>query len=202
MVAQLVGGIMRTVIFCFALISSFAAAQTTPQQPRPKKVLTPEQIAYQAQIKTYNAERDRLRDEANSAYSAEIAREKAGDCPNSTNTYDFNMCLSHEEEITQANYKVFVTTLRAMLALPEPAMPGESPYIGPTGPAATPAANAAAFDAAESAWHAYATAECNAVDTLWRSGTIVNEMVGLCNLRMARARLHELDVAYDMHSHR
>jgi uncharacterized protein YecT (DUF1311 family) len=184
---------MRTVILCLALISSFAVAQTSPQPAtpptaRPKKVLTPEQIAYQAQMKTYEAELFRLRDAANAAYTAEAAREKAG---------------AHEEEITQANYKAFITAIRAMLALTAPKMPGESdtPYVGPTGPESTPAAEVAAFDASEAAWHTYATAECNAVDTLWRGGTIVNSMVGSCNLRMARARLHELDDAYEMTLH-
>jgi uncharacterized protein YecT (DUF1311 family) len=194
---------MRTVILCFALISSFATAQTTPQQPRPKKILTPDQIAYQQQMKTYNAQVDTLRADANSAYSAEIAREKAGDCPNAVSTYDINMCLAHENDVTDANYKAYTSALRAMLALPYPSTPGiETPIMGPTGPAATPVTNTAAFDAAELAWHAYATAECNAVDTLWRSGTIVNAMVGYCELRMTRGRLHELDDAYDMHSHR
>ena len=46
---------MRTIILCLALISSFAAAQTTPQQPRPTKILTPEQIAFQQAVKTHNA---------------------------------------------------------------------------------------------------------------------------------------------------
>jgi uncharacterized protein YecT (DUF1311 family) len=192
---------MRNLILCLSLLIVVSStAQTTP---RPKKILTPEQIIYQAQMKTYSAEIARLRDVANSAYSAEIAREKAGDCPNVATTYDINMCLSHEEEITEANYKAFITAFRAILALPQPTIPGvKYPILGPSGPEATPETDTAAFDAAESAWHTYATAECNAVDTDWRGGTIVNSMVGQCNLRMARARLHELDTAYSMTLHR
>ena len=197
---------MRATILCLALIPALAAAQTAPQPapsaPRPKKVLTPDQIVYQAQMKTYYAERDRLRDAANSAYTAEMAREKAPECHNADNTVAINMCLSHEDDLTGANYKAFTSALRAMLALPQPTFPGETtPYIGPSGREATPATNTAAFDTAESAWQTYAKAQCDAVDTLWRGGTIVDAMDGECYLRQARARLHELNDAYDMLLH-
>jgi uncharacterized protein YecT (DUF1311 family) len=164
---------MRLLLLGLALLPSLAFAQTTPQDPR-------------------NA--------ANAAYATEAAREKAGTCPNATTTYDINMCLAHEVEITRANYKAFTTALRAMLA----PTPGDDdiPFDGgPTGPAVTSAAKAAAFDAAESAWQTYATAECRAVDTFWRGGTIVNSMVDYCSLRLTRARLHELNDAYDMPLH-
>jgi uncharacterized protein YecT (DUF1311 family) len=191
-----------TLLYLFLVISPCALAQTQPQQPRPKKVLTPEQVVYQAQMKTYYAELFHLRDAANSAYTAEAAREKAGDCPNVATTYDSVMCLSKEGDITDANYKAFTSTLRAMLALPAPTFPGETtPSVGPSGREATPATNTAAFDTSEAAWQTYAKAQCDAVDTLWRGGTIVNSMVGECNLRMARARLHELNDAYEMPLH-
>jgi uncharacterized protein YecT (DUF1311 family) len=197
---------MRATILCLALIPALVAAQTAPQPapsaPRPKKVLTPDQIVYQAQMKTYYAEHTRLTTAANSAYTAEIAREKAPECPNASTTYDINMCLSKEGEITDANYKAFTSALRAMLALPAPTFPGETtPSIGPSGREATPDTNTAAFDAAEAAWHTYTTAECAAIDTLWRGGTIVNSMVGECDLRLTRARLHELNDAYEMPLH-
>jgi uncharacterized protein YecT (DUF1311 family) len=181
-----------------ALVALPIVAQTAAPTSHPHKVLTPEQVAYQQARKNYNTQLDKLRATAIAAYSAEMAREKAPECPNANSTYDINMCLSHEIDLTDANYKAFASSLRAMLALPEPSISGEStPYVGPTGPAATPATNTAAFDAAETAWDAYARAQCDVVDTYWRSGTIVNAMVGECNLRLARARMHELDFAYD-----
>jgi uncharacterized protein YecT (DUF1311 family) len=193
---------MRATILCLALIPALAAAQTTPQPARPKKVLTPDQIAYQQDLKTYRAQADTIRSAATAAFVAEAAREKAPECPNASTTYDINMCLSHENDLTDANYKAFTTAVRAILALPFPAPLGaKDDSMGPTGPEGTPATNTAAFDAAESAWHTYATAECKAVDTLWRGGTIVNSMVGECDLRMTRARLHELDTAYSLDLH-
>ena len=109
------------------------------------------------------------------------------------------MCLAHEGEITGHNYKTFTQALRAMLAYPVPPMPGmPNPMMGPSGPEATPATNTAAFDKAEAAWQAYARAECDATDTYWRGGTIVNSMDEECELRIYRARLHELDTFYSI----
>jgi uncharacterized protein YecT (DUF1311 family) len=126
-----------------------------------------------------------------------MGREKAGDCPNAMTTVDINQCLSHENGVTEANYRAFTTAVRAILALPEPQMPGEhNPHVGPSGVEATPATDTAAFDAAESAWQSYSKAECTAVDVHWRGGTIVNSMIGQCHLRLARARMDELASDY------
>lgn len=182
--------------FALVLFAFYASAQTPPTHPH--KILTPEQRAYQERIKAFNTKRDDLRASAKSAYDAEIAREKAPECPDANNTRAINDCLAHEVDLTQANYKAFVTAVRDMLALPQPEFPGEQPYIGPTGQPGTPATNTAALDAAESTWQAYAKAECDAMDTLWRGGTIVNSVDLECDLRMARARMHELNTAYGM----
>jgi uncharacterized protein YecT (DUF1311 family) len=191
---------MRAALLWLSLI--IPASVVAQQVPRPQKVLTPEQIAYQQAMKTYNARIGVLRSSALSAFAAEVAREKAPECPNASTTYDINMCLSHEGDLTDANYKAYMAALRSMLALPVPTMPGSDDGAGgPTGHEGTPATNTAAFDAAELAWQTYATAECGAVDTLWRGGTIVNSIDGECNLRMARARLHELDIAYSVRLH-
>jgi uncharacterized protein YecT (DUF1311 family) len=165
-------------------------------------VFTPEQIAFQEKMKDYNAEEGRLRAAALDAFAAETAREKAGDCPDAHTTVDINQCLGHEVDVTDTNYKAFAASIRAALALRRPLGPGEeNDSSGPTGPAATPATSTAAFDEAETAWQAYRRAECNAIDVKWRGGTIVNSMVGACWLRMTRARMHELDDAYDLSSH-
>jgi uncharacterized protein YecT (DUF1311 family) len=184
-----------------ALLAVSVSAQTLPNN-RPKKILTPEQLAYQQAMNDYSTKLDKLRAVATTAYNAELAREKAPECPEAVNTRDINLCLGREIDITDANYKTFATALRAMLASPSPVVPGNpTPDIGPTGPAGTPATNTAGFDAAESAWKAYAKAECSATGTRWRGGTIVNSIVAECELRMVRSRMHELDTAYDMELH-
>jgi uncharacterized protein YecT (DUF1311 family) len=197
---------MRATILCLALIPALAAAQTTPQPapsaPRPKKVLTPDQIAFQQNLKAYNAQMDGLRAIANAALAAEMAREKAPECPNADNTVAENECLAHENDLTGANLKTFTTAVRGLLAVPYPSQPGLPDYPnGPTGHPGTPATNTAAFDAAESAWHTYAKAQCDAVDTLWRGGTIVNAVDLECSLRQSRNRLRELDTAYSVVLH-
>jgi uncharacterized protein YecT (DUF1311 family) len=86
-----------------------------------------------------------------------------------------------------------------MLALPVPQPESNVPGYGPDPAAPTQdAANTTAFDAAELAWHTYATAECAAVDTLsnWGNWLHSNRSIVECNLRLARARLHELDLVY------
>jgi uncharacterized protein YecT (DUF1311 family) len=187
---------MRTAISCLVLSLSVCCLAQGNQHP--KKILTPEQIAIQQSSKSYYAELTRLRSAVTAAYDAEVSREKTVDCPNASNTRDQITCLSHEMDVTKANYTAFTTALRAILALDS----GNSPdQAGPTGNPATPAMNTAAFDTAEAAWHTYSTAECNAMDTFWRGGTIVNSMVGECTLRVARSRLHELNNAYDMLLH-
>ena len=137
-------------------------------------------------MKDYSAKLDQHRQAATAAYNAEMAREKAPECPNANTTYDENMCIEHEDAVTDTNYKAFITALRAMLALPVPASPGiPTPITGPTGPEATPATNTAAFDTAESAWHTYSTAECSrrSSGAAARSST---PWSGRCHLRMAR----------------
>ena len=189
---------MRALVLALLLVPSVALTQTTTPPANPKKVLTPEQRAYQLRANAFFAERARLGTQAKTVYDAELAREKAPECPHADNTRSINECLAHEVEITQANYKAFVAAIRSMLGLASPDEPGPNDPDGPTGHPGTPATNTAAFDAAESAWQAYAKAECSAMDTLWRGGTIVNSIDMECDLRMARARMHELNTAYNM----
>lgn len=125
---------------------------------------------------------------------------KSPECPDANSTVAINECLAHENDLTDANLKGFTTAIRAILAQPVPRGPGEPEvYVGPSGPEGTPATNTAAFDIAQALWASYAEAECSAVDTLWRGGTIVNAIVGECGLRMSRLHLHELDTAYSLY---
>lgn len=201
MVCRALETIMRVafLFLCCLIDAAFAVAQTTPHAT---KILTPGQTAYQQALKAYNAQIDTLRAAGNRAFAAEMARQKAPACPDARTTYEINQCLAHERDLTDASYKAFTSALRAMLALPEPQVPGlEYPLTGPSGPEATPATSTAAFNAAEAAWRTYAEAECNAVDTEWRGGTVVTSVVLDCNLRQARTRLQELDQAYSTRLH-
>jgi uncharacterized protein YecT (DUF1311 family) len=190
---------MRTILLVLAFLPALAIAQTTPQPSGPQKVLTPDQAAYQAALKSYNAQADRLRARAKAALNAEVAREAVPPCPNAVVNVEIDNCMARENHITTANLKAFTAALRELLALPEPRIPGMTyPIRGPSGPEGTPATNTAAFDKTEAVWQPYAKAECDAEDVEWRGGTIVNFMDAKCELRQSRARLHELREAYDM----
>jgi len=184
-------------LFAATLIPTLASAQTAAPPPpqRPNKTLTLEQAAYKKAIDDFGDQSVKLHAAALAAYNTEIAREKAPRCPGADNTYAINMCLAHENELTDANYKAFVQAVRALIALSAPEIPDMS---GPTGPSRTSATETAAFDKAEAAWQAYYVAECGAVDTHWRGGTIVNAMDAECGLRLAHARMHELDQVYSI----
>ena len=159
---------------------------------------TPERRAFEADMAAYSAETARLSVAANTASNAEAKRETILSCTHADNTPAYTECLLHEARLTDVNYKAVLSALRAILALPVPRGPGmPEKSSGPSGPIATPAANTAALDAAEAAWHTYADAECNAVDTEWRGGTIVNAKYHECTVRVVRARLRELASAYD-----
>ena len=192
---------MRTLVLPLCVLTTaFALAQTAPQTaapaPHPQKALTPQQEAYKKAIDDFGEQSVKLQAAALAAYNAELAREKAPRCPGANNTRAINECLSHENELTRANYKAFVQAVRALIALSAPEIPDMS---GPTGPSRTSATETAAFDKAEAAWQAYASAECSeVVDTHWRGGTIVDAMDLECGLRLARARMHELNDVYSI----
>src|SRR3954462_12070562 len=103
---------MRKVILA-ALFAVYANAQAPANTPQ-KKVLTPEQLAYQQAEKDHYANLERLGGATIAAYKAELVREKTPLCADTQSTYEINMCLSKEIKVTDANYKAFITALRAI----------------------------------------------------------------------------------------
>jgi hypothetical protein len=65
------------------------------------------------------------------AFDPETSRDKARDCPDANSTRAREICLQSKLEKTQANYAAFSGAIRALLALPAPATPGQQPYSGP-----------------------------------------------------------------------
>ena len=103
--------------------------------------MTAEQQAYQRQWRDYMAKRPCLQARAKQIFDAEMGREKAGDGPNATSTYDINVCLGKEVGITDQNLKQYEAIIREIVAL-APEEPG-GPGGGPAGPALTSAESAA-----------------------------------------------------------
>ncbi|MGB9458462.1 MAG: hypothetical protein WCB12_20605 [Bryobacteraceae bacterium] len=124
------------ILGCVFGVLSAGFGQQAPS--RPKKVLTPEQEALQQQMKQVGAERESLRAKAKEAFEQEMAREKAGDCPDAHNTYEFNMCYQKAIAVTEQNLKTYEEAIRDLLSLQYPNLTGQPPMPGVAGPVLTP----------------------------------------------------------------
>ena len=189
----------KTVAVLCSLVITGLALATQQSDTKPKKVLTPEQQAYQEELKRIPAEQERLRAAAKQAFDAEMAREKAGDCTAAQTTYDFNMCYSKQNAITEENYKAYTGAVRALLGLEHPLAPGEKEGPlppGPAGPQLTPEEDVAEFDETESLWAAYKEAECTVAFHQFGGGTGGPSAGMECRLRLTRSHMRDLDSVY------
>jgi hypothetical protein len=112
-------GRMWAVILCvsFALPRLFLGQQ---EPTIPRKDSTPEQEAYRQCEAKYRG----LHAQAKQVFDTEMAREKAGDCPDAKTDYDFNVCYGKQLLITDQNLKSYEGFIRE-LAVPPPQMPGQ-----------------------------------------------------------------------------
>jgi uncharacterized protein YecT (DUF1311 family) len=131
---------------------------------------------------------------AKSSYSAEMARRKTPECRRAFSTYEMEACMERELEKTKANYQAYVGALRSSEALASPEeQPGSDP---PPGRPLRPAERAREFDAVESAWQAYARAQCATAYDTSREGTSARVTQLECDLRLLRDRMSELESVY------
>jgi len=196
------GLVMRLALL--ALCGLLVSAQLLPaQQPAPKhrKVLSPEQQAYQQQMKQYAAERARLQAQGKLAYEAEMARgnagDKAGECKNANSQSDWNMCLGRDARLTEANYTAFTASVRGMLAQKVPVGPGEDPnFVGLTGKPLSSEELVKQFDTLESLWKEYFDrVESTAFDQ-FRGGSLAPSFGLQCRRGVMRSHLRELHLLY------
>jgi uncharacterized protein YecT (DUF1311 family) len=162
------------------------------QQPSstPLKVSTPEQLTLQQQSKQIDDRRKELRSTAKQVFEAEMSKEKSGDCPNATTTYDFNVCYSKAEMDTDKNFKAYEDTIRNIEGLPSPSS-SSSPA-----PLFTPNQDTEDFDQMEQRWAAYRGVACMAFGHQWAGGSGKASAEMECNLRLTRAHMRELDYLY------
>lgn len=170
------------------------------QSVKPRKTLTPEQQEYQRKLREYMAKRIDLQAQAKQIVDAEMAREKAGDCPNATPTYDANICMGREVGVTDENLKQFQAITREIIAS-APEQPG-GPRGGPAGPALTSAESATEFDNVEQAWHQYRKVACTAARNEMGGGTAAPSFEMQCEINLDRSHMHELDSIYWLELHK
>ncbi|HEX4807530.1 MAG TPA: hypothetical protein VH325_01290 [Bryobacteraceae bacterium] len=193
------GGVMRApavVLFCAIGLSHIGFSQQTPTAP--KKVLTPEQQAFREEMRVVGEKRDSLRAKAHQAFDAEMAQQKAGDCPNAENTYEFGICFGKAAGVADQNLKAYEEAIRDLLGLKYPNLTGNSPTTGPAGPVLTPEESVAEFDRVEQLWHSYLDAAATAAFHQFGGGTGGPSFEMETHLRLVRSHMLELNEIYDM----
>src|ERR1017187_9483019 len=107
----------RRPILILGCVLSVLTAGFGQQAPSgPKRALTHEQQDLQQQVKQAGAERGDLRNEGQQAFDAEMAREKAGDCPDAHNNRDFLMCYEKVLAAADQHLKTYAEMIRDMLS--------------------------------------------------------------------------------------
>ena len=187
-----------SVLILSCTLTLFVPAFGRQDSTRPKKILTPEQQAMQQQTREVAAQRDHLRFQAKQAFDAEMVREKAGDCLDAGNTYEFNVCYGKAVALTDQNLKAYEDAIHDLLDLHYPNLTGQPPMPGPAGPRLTPEENVAEFDHLEQLWHPYLDAAATAAFHQFAGGTGGPSFQMETHLRLVRSHMRELDALYGM----
>jgi uncharacterized protein YecT (DUF1311 family) len=185
--------------FLLLIIPAEWAARAQQAVPS-KKALTAEQQEYQRKWREYMAKRPSLQEHAKQIFDAEMAREKAGDCPNAITTYDINVCLGKEVSITDQNLNQYKAIIRELIAS-APEEPG-GPGVGPAGPALTSAESAEEFDHVQQTWSEYRKVACKAARDAMGGGTAAPASEMQCDLLLGRGHMRELNSIYWLELHK
>jgi uncharacterized protein YecT (DUF1311 family) len=194
---------MRPMLALYGLLLFTIPASWVARSQRaapPRETLTHEQQEYQRDWREYMAKRPSLQAHANQIFDTEMAREKAGDCPNAVITYDINVCLGKQVGITEQNLKQYEAIIRELIAS-APEEPG-GPGGGPAGPALTSAQSAAEFDNVEQAWYKYRNVACKAARDQMGGGSAAPSSEMHCDIDLDRSHMRELDSIYWLELHK
>lgn len=192
--------LFAVLIFSAGNAMAQASHQPTVQEAGP--AAKSKRSAHQQAVAKFFQQRSQLQQQAKAAFDREMARQKAGDCPHVRSTYDENICLGKAIHTTLANYQSFSGALRSLLDQKNPMMgAGLGDMIGPTGKPLTAEQMTKEFDQVEAEWETYRKAQCSAAYDLFKGGTVAPSMGGLCELKLIRSRMTDLNSVYDMTLH-
>src|SRR5208282_1183415 len=168
----------------------------------PKKDPTPEQEAY----RQYEANHRGLQAQAKQVFDTEMAREKAGDCPDAKTDYDFNVCFGKQLTITDQNLKTYEGFIRELMAPPprapgQPAVETNPPASGIAGPVLSPAEFEREFERVEQSWWQYRENACAAAFHQFEGGTGGPSFELECKLKLTRDHMRELSMIYGEELH-
>lgn len=186
-----------------ALIFSagIAAAQTGNQASSRKQTPAAKSNAFRQAVTDFLAQRSRLQHQAGAAYQREMARKKAGGCPDARTTYAEVMCLGKADQAAGEDYKSFSGAIRALLGQKNPFAANTEAFAGPTGKSLSSESLVKEFDQTEAEWETYRKTQCSAAYDLFKGGTIAPVMEGSCDLTLIRSRMADLNSIYDMTLH-
>ena len=98
---------------------------------------------------------------------------------------------------TQSNYTAFAGSIRAMLALAYPTMPGQQPVSGPTGTPPSASERVAEFDRLEAQSKRYREDAARAAYNQYKGGTEAPVFASEAEQRLLRLHLQELAFIYE-----
>jgi hypothetical protein len=184
-----------------ALLALSAPAFGQQDPSHPKKIMTPEQQQFQQQMREVDAQRQNLRAQAKQAFDAEMAREKSGDCPNATSTYEFNICYGKAVTVTDQNLTTYEKNIRDLLGLHYPIFTGQPSSPGLAGSQPTPEQEVAEFDHIEQLWRAYLDSVATTAFHQFDGGTGGPSFEMEAHLRLTRNHMREIDTLYGVLLH-
>lgn len=189
-------------VLIFSAGNAMAQASHPPTAHEAEPAAKSKRSDYRQAVAKFFQQRSQLQQQAKAAFNHEMARKKAGDCPDARTTYDEVMCLSKSIQTAEANFKAFSGAIRALLGQKYPMMGASArDMIGPTGKPLTAEQMTKEFDQAEANWEAYRKTQCGAAYDLFKGGTIAPVMGARCDLTLIRSRMADLNSVYDMTLH-
>jgi uncharacterized protein YecT (DUF1311 family) len=116
-----------------------------------------------------------LQNAARTAFQSQMSQE-GKDCPNARTQYDQNICIGQVLAATNHDFEMFYQNLLFLLA-PDPT-------------------NKENLKKAQKEWEAYREDSCNALDELYKGGTIRGSAVTGCEVQLTRSRMRDLNNLY------
>lgn len=187
---------VNCLLLAFALLSTFLSLTVQQPSEHPHKVLSPEQIAYQAAWKQWFAGLETLKAAARAPFDAEQARAKGRACAQAFSTFAQEQCLGRENEITESHEKNFLAGIRTLLNDPAPRFPGELPEVGPTGTPPTAAEAVAELNRMEAQWQLWRKGARTAAFQQGQGGTIAPILELEADQHLLRSHMQDLAVVY------
>lgn len=191
-------GAALLVVLTLGVELSSAQSTHAPPQPVQSRHEKPKNEAFKQAVADFFAQRSQLQQQADSAFKREMARKKAGDCPNARTTYAEETCLGNAIKDSEANYQSFSGAIRALLGQKNPLVTNTEAFVGPSGKPLSAESLVKEFDQAETAWQTYRKTQCSAAYDLFKGGSIAPVMEEICELGLIRSRMTDLNSIYDM----